>query len=449
MKIAWFTPFCVESAIGRYSAVILDELVKKHEITVFATGFKRGHMLRPHLKTLSIDGKGANHFIASQASQHDIAVYNLGNFTPYHGDIHQAMQQFPGVAIVHDVANYGLFWGLTMNGTMQGNKAWLRELEYSHGPEARLWGERLIKGFTSLGRGQEDVLRYTFLRSCVRRAVGVVAHGEWAKRAIQAVTAAPVVHIDFPRFLGPAEGSLVDWAGSQKTSDTVHLLTFGAVNPNKAVDLVIEVIASSPKLRERVQFTIAGSMAHQMYVADLKRLIQQHQLNSVVKLVDRPSNEVLEKLVKQADIVINLRYPHLGECSGSLQEALFHAKPVVVWGHGYYDEFPADVVVKVRSLGELQRALERLVEDPCERAARARRGYEHARKRFQTPVYCQALEAFLEQCAALRVIASWTDRISDRIAEFGPGPHQEQMVARIAEELSQLHSMTISNQAAA
>jgi len=449
MKIAWFTPFCVESAIGRYSAVILDELVKKHEITVFATGLSRSHTLRPQMKTIRIDGKGANNTLASQVLQNDIAVYNLGNFTPYHGDIHRCMQQVPGVAIVHDVANYGLFWGLTMNGTIQGNKAWLRELEYSHGPEARLWGERLIKGLTSLGRGQEDVLRYTFLRSCVRRAVGVVSHGEWAKRAIQAVTSAPVVRIEFPRFLGPIEYPAVKPFRARTSSEPVQLLTFGAVNPNKAVDLVIQVIAHSPILREKVQFTIAGSMAHQMYVADLKHLIQQHKLQSLVKLVDRPSDEALENLVKQADIVINLRYPHLGECSGSLQEALFHAKPVVVWGHGYYDEFPADVVVKVTSLGELQRALERLVEDPDERAERARRGYEHAEKRFQTPMYCQALEAFLEQSAALRVLACWADRISDRIAEFGPGPHQEQMVARIAKELGQLQPVKISNQAAA
>lgn len=436
MKIAWFTPFCTESAIGKYSDAILDHLRAEHEVTVFATGLAHGPSLRPELPTVRIDGRGGTAAVADEAGRHDVAVYNLGNNGPYHADIYRSMQALPGVVVIHDVANFSLLLGVTDVNGRRDLTGWLAEMKYSHGPEGTGWDRGWLTGQTLPGQGQEDVLQHTLLRSCVRRAVGVVTHGEWARRAVEAITPVPVTRIEFPRFLGPDRPP----APAVATDGRVRLMTFGGVSPNKASDLVIESLATSERLRAGVRYTIAGSLSHREHVTELRRLIALHQLQDVVRLIDRPDDATLGRLVAEADVIVNLRYPHLGECSGSLQEALLYGKPTVVWAHGYYDEFPDDVVVKVRSLPELTAALERLSANPAERSARGVRSREHAEQRFQTPRYCHALVPFLERCRAGRPVCEWLDRLADQIADLPPGPSTEELVARVAEEVAALAS---------
>jgi hypothetical protein len=48
------------------------------------------------------------------------------------------------------------------------------------------------------------------------------------------------------------------------------------------------------------------------------------------------------------DIVLNLRYPTVGESSGSLLRALGLGKAVLVSGIGAFREFPDDVCLKCR-----------------------------------------------------------------------------------------------------
>lgn len=432
MKIAWFTPFCESSAIGRYSAVILDELTETHEVVVFATGLGRragGH--RPALQTKRIDGRGGSAVLRLALAKFDVVVYNIGNFGPFHADIFRTQVEHPGVVILHDFATWGLFASCYLDKRPKP-AGWLAELEYSHGREAREWGVRFLAGRASLSGTQERSVGLNLARSCVRGALGVVVHGEWVRESLAALAAAPVARIDFPAFLDPRGSAPV----GVSPSDKVRLLTFGHVNTNKAFDVVIDAIAASKTLRERVEYTIAGSMAHAPYVKELHEQVRRSGLEGVVRFIDRPDDAALQRLVAEADVLVNLRYPHLGECSGSLQEALFHGKPSVVWAHGYYDEFPDDIVCKVRSLPELIASLERLVASPEERRARGRRAAAHATHRFDTGRYCRELVAFLETCVRGRPACQLIDRLSERLSEFYGDQAPEEIVGRLAEEVA-------------
>jgi glycosyltransferase involved in cell wall biosynthesis len=433
MKIAWFTPFCKSSAIGRYSAMILDELAKEHEVVVFATGLRDGVAShRPALPTERVDGRGGSPDLCRVLEAFDIAVYNLGDTHLFHGDIWRTQVEHPGVAIVHDVSTWNLLWNVHFFPKLD-MRGWLAQVEYSHGPAAREWGTLLHDGRALRGGSQEESLRYNMARSCVRNAVGVVVHGEWARHTMAEWVSPPVVHIDFPAFLTPQGSHRVAPSG-----DKVQLLTIGAVNSNKAADLVVEALSSSDLLRGKAEYTIAGGMGDHPYLATLHRLIRQRGLENVVRLIDRPDDTTLHRLIGEADVLVNLRYPHLGECSGSLQEALFHGKPTVVWAHGYYDEFPADVVCKVDSLSQLIVTLERLVASPEERQRRGERSSTHAAERFQTERYCRTLVSFLETCCHDRPVCRLADRLSARLSEFYRGPAPAEIVQRLANEVDSM-----------
>ncbi len=433
MRIAWFTPFCESSAIGRYSAVILDELTSEHDITVFATGLGDGAAShRPALPTVPIDGRGGSCALRESLAAFDVAVYNLGNYGPFHGDIQRTLAEHPGVAILHDFSTWGLFWEDSIV-ARKDPAGWLAQIEYSHGPEAREWGRCVLSLDACFVGSQDAALRYNLARSCVRGALGVVVHGEWVRQAIAPLVPAPVVRIEFPAFLAPPGP-----VAAPATSDKVRLLTIGMVNPNKAVDLVIEALAHSPFLRDHAEYTIAGSMGHTHYVGELRTLVRRYGLDGVVHFVDRPDDALLHRLVCEADVLVNLRYPHLGECSGSLQEALFHGRPAVVWGHGYYAEFPQDAVVRVGSLAQLAAALERLAASPGERRARGARALEHARGRFCTRRYCRELLPLLEGCCRAAPACRLADRLARRLADCRPDKAPVSLAAKLAHEIDLL-----------
>ena len=54
-----------------------------------------------------------------------------------------------------------------------------------------------------------------------------------------------------------------------------------------------------------------------------------------------------------ADVVLNLRYPTLGETSGAALRVMAAGRPLVVFDHGWYGELPDEAAVKVPPLDDL------------------------------------------------------------------------------------------------
>ena len=139
-----------------------------------------------------------------------------------------------------------------------------------------------------------------------------------------------------------------------------------------------------------------------------------------------------------ADIVINLRYPYMGESSWSLLEALFAGKPTIVWRHGYYDEFPDNVVRKVSSREELAAALCDLCQRSEARLAMAEEAWAYARKSFDTKQYCRQLLDFLG-CARLnRPILDLVDSLSDRLLEMRGNTDSAELIEKLEDEICRL-----------
>src|SRR5207253_4195073 len=129
-------------------------------------------------------------------------------------------------------------------------------------------------------------------------------------------------------------------------------------------------------------YTVIGAIESEEYQKTIQEIIRKHDLADIVRLIGPQPDEVLIDALQAADIVVNLRYPYLGESSWSLLEALFAGKPTIVWRHGYYDEFPDDVVRKVASKEELIAALTGLCGSDKARRTMAEEAWSYARKTF-------------------------------------------------------------------
>jgi glycosyltransferase involved in cell wall biosynthesis len=170
-------------------------------------------------------------------------------------------------------------------------------------------------------------------------------------------------------------------------------------------------------------------------VNELRRQIADEGLDDCVRLEGYQPDAVLAAHLSRADVVVNLRNPHLGESSWSLVEALGSGAATVVWGHGFYDEFPDDVLCKVRGEAELLPVLERLVSQPQDRAELGLRAREHVRGRFHPHRYRERFQAFVDTVRSHRPVLALIDRVSDVLLELGSGAQDDlraNLEARIA-----------------
>jgi glycosyltransferase involved in cell wall biosynthesis len=283
-----------------------------------------------------------------------------------------------------------------------------------------------------------EAVQYHLAKLAIHRKYGVLVHSDYAKRKLEPFTGAPVQKINFPE---PAISKhFTQRPGTRKplATDKIQVLTFGMVNRNKMVDLVIEAIGSNEYLRNHVVYTILGVVESVEYGNMLEEMVRKYGLVGSVRLLGPQPDDVLIESLGAADIAINLRYPYFGESSWSLLEALFAGKPTIVWRHGYYDEFPDTVVKKIASKEELIAALAGLCQDEEARLSMGLEAWSYVRKHFDTKRYCRELLDFIE-CARLnRPVLDLIDSMSDRLLEMRANVDSVELIDTLEREICRL-----------
>ncbi len=433
MRIAWFTPFGPRSAIGDYSETIVRRLAVEDEVTVFAPAGDGADAPRPFpLPVVPIPPVPPVE-VLEQLCGFDLAVYNLGNHLHNHLSAYETAVRRPGVVVLHDLVLRDFFRGYFLL-HRKDPAGFARFLRYAHGPEAEAHGRDVVEGRRHEDYDDPARLRFPLFKPALHRALGVVVHSEYARGRVAAEVPAPVRMIDFPRFGPTADAAPPRF---RHPGGKVQVLTFGVLVPNKLVHAVVEAIAGSELLRRSVRYTAVGAEGMQGYEGRLRKRIDAHGLGEVVTLAGRLSDDELRAALDGADVVVNLRNPHCGESSASLLTSLVAGVPTVVWDHGFYAEFPDDVVVKVRSEAEIAGALERLAGDPGLRQRIGRTARAHALARFDTDRYCRQFREFAGHVRALAPVLALADTASDRLAELG-STDLDRLADRFAAEIAAL-----------
>jgi glycosyltransferase involved in cell wall biosynthesis len=103
--------------------------------------------------------------------------------------------------------------------------------------------------------------------------------------------------------------------------------------------------------------------------------------------------------ITAVDVVINLRYPTIGETSAVALRALAAGRALVVYDHGWYSELPADACLKLPPLDQeaLASGMRRLVEEPEFRVSLGQQGLAYVRTHHAPARAAAAYIAFAEQ----------------------------------------------------
>jgi glycosyltransferase involved in cell wall biosynthesis len=119
---------------------------------------------------------------------------------------------------------------------------------------------------------------------------------------------------------------------------------FGYLNMNKRVPELLRAFASLRRERPGARLLLVGATGERF---DVERRLERLGLTDGVVRMDYVPEERVWSLMAACDVLVNLRYPTMGETSGSVIRALSLGKALVVSDVGWFSELPGGAVLKV------------------------------------------------------------------------------------------------------
>lgn len=266
----------------------------------------------------------------------DLALYQIGN-NPHHIFAYEMALEQPGVAVLHEANLHHLIAELTIR---RGNwDAYLAEVDYNRGPAA-LEHARRVKALEA-GPDYEGV---PMLRRLLERSRGVVVHSRFVEAAVRAEGfTGPVARIPHGAWIPPADGMAYRRRlGLDETTPLIGI--FGFLKPYKRIPESLRAFRRLVRLEPRARMILVGEPHPDL---DLPALIRRLDLSDSVRVLGFVPEQDLTGYLAACDIVLNLRYPTVGETSGTLLRALGLGRAVVVSDVGAFSELPAGICLKV------------------------------------------------------------------------------------------------------
>ncbi|MCB0034974.1 MAG: glycosyltransferase family 4 protein [Anaerolineales bacterium] len=349
LHLAYFSPLPPEaSGISAYSQQLLKALSQQASLTLFSP---QPESVDPSLKQYgsiqALDRYPENRW------RYDMALYQMGN-SRYHQELYGMALRYGGVVVLHD---YGLHHFM-YDYTAAEFGLYARELSYAVGAQGWQTAVRILSG-ESIPPLYELPLNGRLLDS----SLGVIVHSEYARRLIQRerpdLPAATIPHLD-----------LLEQRPSRSRREQLGIdpaaplfLTGGHITSAMQLEMALRAFAQVRQQMPTAHYLLAGGVQPDVLVGEL---LAAYDLQNAVTLLGYVEDEqVFTEWIATADVVVNLRYPTIGETSGIAMRALAAGRPLLVFDHGWYGELPDDVCLKVPVMDEaaLTGAMRRLAQE--------------------------------------------------------------------------------------
>jgi glycosyltransferase involved in cell wall biosynthesis len=168
----------------------------------------------------------------------------------------------------------------------------------------------------------------------------------------------------------------------------------GDLNGSKGIG---ELLASLRSVTADVRVALVGRHSPHW---DLDAVIRDSGVADRVTVVSDVADEDFLAWLAAFDVLVNLRFPHRGETSGSLVRALHVGVPTIVSAAGTYLEVPDDAVERIPGgepdPAELAAVIDRLGADPGRRGAMRERARRYAREELAPERTAAAYEAAVD-----------------------------------------------------
>jgi glycosyltransferase involved in cell wall biosynthesis/SAM-dependent methyltransferase len=361
-----------KSGIADYSVALVSEMEKRAEVTVFDSAEK--------------------YF---DPAQFDIALYHLGN-NPYHDFVYETALRHPGVVVMHEANLHHLMAHLTIR---RGDwETYVAECEYNGGAAALAFAQRVRR--LEVGPDYEGV---AMTRRLLEASRGVIVHSNFVAAETRSQGfEGPIATIPHGAWV-PETNRLATRHALGVDESTPLIGAFGYLKPYKRIAESLRALRRLVRLDPRVRMILVGEPHPEFPVSQLIRTLDLREHVRVLGFVP------IEKFVDYmgaCDIILNLRFPTVGETSGSLHRALGLGKSVLVSDIGSFAEYPDDICLKVpvgpNEEDLIFEYLNTLVSRPDLAQAMGARAKAWVARECTWSVVANRYVDFLEECAGRR-----------------------------------------------
>lgn len=313
MRVAFFSPLPpAKSGIADYSATLIQHLAPLCELTTF------------------------NETRASfTPAAFDVCLYQIGN-NQYHQVAYHTALEVPGVAVVHEANLHHLLCDLTIRNNNWD--AYVDEIGYDSGSAARDFAERVRR--LEVGPDYDGV---PVLRRLAERSRGLIAHSEYVRRRLAQYSNAPSTVI-------PHGAALIH----PRTNEFRLRLdipigaplvgTFGFIKPYKRIAESLRAFKRVSKIIPDAHFLMVGEEHPEL---PLDPLIKGLGLTGKVTHIGFAAGDEFDGYIGACDVVLNLRWPTVGETSGTLMRSAGMGRAIITSDVGSFAEVPDDACLKV------------------------------------------------------------------------------------------------------
>lgn len=332
----WVSPLPpAKTDIAHYTKRILPDLCREADVTLWtdATSWDAGLEQHCSVRRFEPENLVPRVMHAQSLGAPGVVFAHIGNSWVFHSAILQLVQNMPAVIVLHDLALQEMYLDSIEAGRLDP-ETYRKGMREAYGDEGWAASARALSGDIDRAKLSQTMPLYSL---CLSRAQAVVTHTRAASRVVRESCKVPVYDLELP-FPSPSQVS-PERAGTGST----RLVQFGHTGPNRRLEQVLEALA---EVQETLDFTF--DIIGNLWDFDLIR-----QKRDALGLTDRVflhghmPEPVLDFALSRAHLVFNLRYPTMGEASGSQLRIWHAAAGSVVTDHGWYADLPEDTVFKI------------------------------------------------------------------------------------------------------
>jgi glycosyltransferase involved in cell wall biosynthesis len=340
-----------------------------------------------------------------------LGIFQLGNNVEFHLEIYRAAFLTPALVVLHDLALDDFARGLKTMGDPLG---YMAERE----------AMALRRNLTSPDVVRNEPLREPWCGHVARRARGLIVHSEFGRRyLVEMGCRTPVFVVPHPVVESEPDLAKAKVRGRELRAplEVAGMRTLvvapGDLNQAKRLDALLNAVA---RLDRSVHVALVG---RRISGYDVDAVVETARLGERVTLAPDVSDEDFLGWLAAADMVVDLRFPHRGEVSGSLARAMQAGKPAVVSATGTYLGVPEDQVLHVAAgptdPRELAARLRTLVEEPDLRARMGAAARARIERQRSSEATAHGYEAAVDATIALigdpahKALALWGRALAD------------------------------------
>lgn len=417
MKFVLFTPVSLKSAIARFSKKLEEKLITLgHQCRIVNTEYRFEESLtEPKYNFFSEivfwENQSDVELILNQA---DYLVHQIGDNYSFHAGSLHWIKKYPAVVILHDFFLAHLFYGK------------------GHFEKSQIKDELILNNWYGADLAEQYFKKmqlaenYEWLKDNIPltewiagMANAVITHSTWGIERVKNACRGIVEVLPLPYDINYNTSENI----AQKTEKNfLGLLTYGHINQNKRAKSVIEALASSAQLREKVEYTLAGSISDEMR-SDLSAFAKNLGVKLIILgVVDEHQ---LQRIILSADVICCLRYPALEAASASTIEAMHYGKAIIVTDTGFYSELPNHCVYKTsieNEIKDIKNAISFFVGDSEQICAYGENAKKYAKETFCMDKYVKNLIEICSKMSVYNPVIKACDQFAATMLAWGCKP---------------------------